>query len=226
MKCIFDVLIGDEGEPDAVSLATCRKLSTMPHFSLSLRRNLSDRSAERVDFPLIKHQVLELLTKLQLNQTRKDCLCRGILEAQLGCVISRLKKAQHSIEMISLIKSEKFESFRELVDPKLCLTPVFDACWPSSSSFTGQHESLEGAALFVLEMGCPVRAKMAHAHSNVSRKWLRKFQDFDVGIGAFNNDLDREWRCEKIEIKYILYDFFPDDEVLCPIIMSFAYRDL
>ena len=63
-------------------------------------------------------------------------------------------------------------------------------------------------------MGCPVRAKMAHAHSNVSRKWLRKFQDFDVGIGAFNNDLDREWRCEKIEIKYILYDFFPGNSLV------------
>ena len=94
MNCIFDVLTGDEGEPDAVSLATCRKLSIMPHFSFSLRRNLRDHSAERVDFPLIKHQVLELLTKLQLHQTREDCLGRGILESQLGYVISLLKKAQ------------------------------------------------------------------------------------------------------------------------------------
>ena len=66
-------------------------------------------------------------------------------------------------------------------------------------------------AIFAIELGCPVNAKMAYAHSSVSKKWLRRFQDFDTGINAFNDDLDREWRCEKIEIKYILYDFFPGD---------------
>jgi len=226
MICIYEVLTGIQRDTDVVSDTTWRKIKAIPNISHSLRQSLDNPYSTRFNPHHVKDQVLEMLTKLHEKEVRSACFDLGISESQLECAISRLKKADHSIEMILLINSEKFELFRKVVDPKLCLTAVFDTIWPSSSSFTGQHESLESVAIFAIELGCPVNARMAHAHSSTSKKWLRRFQDFDTGINAFNDDLDREWRCEKIEIKYILYDFFPDDEIICPIIMSFAYRDL